>query len=67
MKLKKIVVAIDAAIAYQVGRDIEQVAFNDGLPTVDDGLAFYISQLASLESRVYEAKYAAINYAELIP
>lgn len=67
MKLKKIVVAIDAAIAYQVGRDIEQVTFNDGLPTVDDGLAFYISQLASLESRVYEAKYAAINYAELIP
>lgn len=67
MKLKKIVVAIDAAIAYQVGRDLEQVAFNDGLPTVDDGLAFYISQLASLESRIYEAKYAAINYAELIP
>lgn len=67
MKLKKLVVAIDAAIAYQVGRDIEQVAFHDGLPTVDDGLAFYISQLASLESRIYEAKYAAINYAELIP
>lgn len=67
MKLKKIVVAIDAAIAYQVGRDLEQVAFNDGLPTVDDGLAFYISQLASLESRIYEAKYAAINYMELIP
>lgn len=66
-KLKKIVVAIDAAIAYQIGRDVEQVTFNDALPTLDDGLAFYISQLAGLESRIYEAKYAAINYDELIP
>lgn len=66
-QLKKIVVAIDAAIAYQIGRDSLQVTFNDGLPTLDDGLAFYISQLASLESRIYEAKYAAINYMELIP
>lgn len=66
-QLKKIVVAIDAAIAYQIGRDTQQVSFNDGLPTVDDGLAFYISQLANLESRIYEAKYTSINYDELIP
>ena len=66
-QLKKIVVAIDAAIAHQIGRDAYQVTFNDGLPTLDDGLAFYISQLANLESRIYEAKYAAINYMELIP
>ncbi|HEC55412.1 MAG TPA: DUF2184 domain-containing protein [Gammaproteobacteria bacterium] len=66
-KLKKIVVAIDAAIAYQIGRDAQEVTFNDGLPTVDDGLAFYISQLANLESRIYEAKYTSINYDELIP
>lgn len=66
-QLKKIVVAIDAAIAHQIGRDAYQVTFNDGLPTLDDGLAFYISQLANLESRIYEAKYAAINYDELIP
>lgn len=66
-KLKKIVVAIDAAIADQVGRDTHEVTFNDGLPTLDDGIAFYISQLASLESRIYETKYAAINYDELIP
>lgn len=66
-QLKKIVVAIDAAIAHQIGRDAYQVTFNDGLPTLDDGLAFYISQLANLEARIYEAKYAAINYDELIP
>lgn len=51
-------------IDYPVGY---QVSFKDGLPTVDDGLAFYISQLANLESKVYEAKYTAINYQELIP
>ncbi len=66
-QLKKIVVAIDAAIAHQIGRDAHQVTFVDGLPTIDDGLAFYISQLASLEPRIYEAKYANINYDELIP
>lgn len=66
-QLKKIVVAIDAAIAYQIGRDSHEISFNDGLPTVDDGLAFYISQLANLESRIYEAKYTSINFDELIP
>lgn len=66
-QLKKIVVAIDAAIAYQIGRDSNEISFNDGLPTVDDGLAFYISQLANLESRIYEAKYTSINFEELIP
>ena len=49
-QLKKVVVTIDAAIAHQIGRDAYQVTFNDGLPTLDDGLAFYISQLANLEA-----------------
>lgn len=44
-----------------------QVAFNDGVPTMDDGIAFYISQLAGLESKIYEAKYTNINFAELVP
>lgn len=44
-----------------------KVSFNDGLPTMDDGLAFYISQLAQLETRLYEAKYTNINFAEMIP
>lgn len=67
MQRNKITVALDAAIdamGYPAGH---QVTFNDGLPSMDDGLAFYISQLASLESRIYEAKYTSINYAELIP
>jgi hypothetical protein len=44
-----------------------QVAFNDGVPTMDDGIAFYISQLAGLESKIYESKYTNINFAELVP
>lgn len=43
------------------------VSFMDGLPTVDDGLAFYVSQLTQLESTIYEAKYTNINFADLIP
>lgn len=59
---------IDATTAEKLGRNVgEQVTFVDGLPTTDDGLAFYISQLANLESRIYEAKYTAINFEELIP
>lgn len=58
MQRNKITVALDEA---------RQVSFMDGLPTMDDGLAFYISQLAGLESTVYESKYTSINFAELVP
>lgn len=67
MQRNKITVALDAAIEAMSLPAGHQVSFNDGLPSMDDGLAFYISQLASLESRIYEAKYTNINYAELIP
>lgn len=58
---------LDAAVpvmGYDAGH---AVSFRDGLPTTDDGLAFYISQLASLEAKIYESKYTSINYAELVP
>lgn len=59
---------IDATASEKIGRPVgEQINFVDGLPTTDDGLAFYISQLANLESRIYEAKYTAINFEELVP
>lgn len=67
MQRNKITVALDAAYPT-LGLDKgHKVTFNDGLPTVDDGLAFYISQLANLESRVYQAKYTNINFADLVP
>lgn len=66
--MKRNTYTIDAAAAEKLGRNVgEQITFADGLPTVDDGLGFYISQLANLEARIYEAKYTYINFAELIP
>jgi hypothetical protein len=43
------------------------VTFKDGLPTVQDGVGFYISNLAHLEATIYESKYATIRFQELIP
>jgi hypothetical protein len=64
----KISVAVADAYAERNGlAKGHQVTFTDGLPTVDDGLAFYISQLANLEAKIYQAKYTAITFAELIP
>lgn len=68
MQPTKLTVALDAAIAERIGLDAGTVlSFRDGLPTADDGLAFYISQLSQVEARIYEAKYTAINFAEMIP
>jgi hypothetical protein len=64
----KISVAVADAYAERNGlAKGHQVTFTDGLPTVDDGIAFYISQLTNLESRIYQAKYTSINFQELIP
>ena len=37
------------------------------LKTMDDGMGFYISQLANLEAKIYEAKYTNINFQEMVP
>jgi hypothetical protein len=64
----KISVAVADAYAERNGlAKGHQVTFTDGLPTVDDGIAFYISQLANLEARIYQAKYTAINFQDLVP
>ena len=64
----KISVAVADAYAERNGlAKGHQVTFTDGLPTVDDGLAFYISQLANLEAKIYQSKYTAINFQELVP
>ena len=59
--------SLDAAIPM-LGLDAGHVVqFKDGLPTMDDGMGFYISQLANLEAKIYEAKYTNINFAEMVP
>lgn len=45
----------------------QTVTFDDAVPTVDDALGFYISQLAYIEPRIYATKYPNINFQELIP
>ncbi|WP_368648981.1 DUF2184 domain-containing protein [Castellaniella ginsengisoli] len=45
----------------------QTVTFDDAIRTADDGMAFYISQLAYVEPRIYETKYPNINFQELIP
>lgn len=67
MKYNMITVVMDKAMPMAGIAAGQQLQFRDGLPTIDDGNAFYISQLANLEAKIYEAKYTAINYQELIP
>lgn len=67
MKRNQISVALDAAIPMLNFDAGHTVTFNDGLPTMDDGMGFYISQLANLEAKIYEAKYTNINFQEMIP
>ncbi len=59
---------LDADLAERLGMDTgHTVQFADGLKTMDDGMGFYISQLANLEAKIYEAKYTNINFQEMIP
>jgi len=67
MKYNQITITMDAALPMMGITSGQQISFRDGLPTIDDGNAFYISQLANLEAKIYEAKYTAIDYQELIP
>lgn len=45
----------------------QTITFDDAIRTADDGLGFYISQLAQVEPRIYETKYPNINFQELVP
>lgn len=44
----------------------QTITYDDEIRTADDGLAFYISQLAQVEPRIYETKYPNINFQELV-
>lgn len=59
-------VTLDANVStggYLAGQTF---TFDARLPTIDDGLAFFISQLTSLESRWYETKYPGIDFGEVV-
>jgi hypothetical protein len=43
------------------------VSYDANIPTVDDGLAFYLSQLSQTEAKIYESKYRNIVYQDFVP
>lgn len=47
--------------------DGQTVSYDANLPTVDDGLSFFLSQLSQTEAKIYEAKYRNIVYQDFIP
>ena len=68
----KMTVTLDNEFAHPVWLENKlagaiSVSFDQALPTMDDGISFYISQLAHLESTLYKTPYAEINYAVLVP
>lgn len=67
MKRNLLTVAIDAATIEAFNLDSNSVSFRDGIPTVDDGIAFYVSQLTSVETKIYETKYRNIVYQDFVP
>lgn len=47
--------------------DGSTLTYDANLPTADDGLAFYLSQLSNTEAKIYEAKYRNIVYQDFVP
>ena len=43
------------------------VSYDANLPTTDDGLAFFLSQLSQTEAKIYEAKYRNIVFQDFVP
>jgi hypothetical protein len=72
MNNNKVSVVLDSTFAHPQWlanklNGATSISFDSALQTMDDGIAFYISQLAYLETTLYKTPYAAIDYADLIP
>ena len=65
--MAKITITLDQDIPHLGLSAGQTVVYDDAIRTADDGLGFYISQLAAVEPRIYETKYPNINFQELIP
>lgn len=64
--MKKTIVA-DACALGGIVQKGQTFTFDAKLPSVDDGLAFYMSQLTAFEPRWYETKYPSVDFQELVP
>lgn len=56
-------------IDHKVGDEVLQYSYDEDIKiaTADDGLAFFISQLAVVEAKIYEVLYRHIVYQEFVP
>ena len=43
------------------------ITYDANMMTVDDGVAFYVSQLSNVEAKIYETKYRHIVYQDFVP
>lgn len=65
--MSKVTVTLDQDFPHLGLSAGQTVTFDKNIRTADDGLGFYISQLAQVEPRIYATKYPNINFQELIP
>lgn len=64
MAKKTVTITVDTAnMVLDAG---QTVTYDERLPTIDDGMAFFVSQLTAFEARWYKAKYPNINFSELV-
>lgn len=64
--MTKKTVTITADMANSVVHEGQTVTYDARLPTIDDGMAFFVSQLTAFESRWYKAQYPDVNFSELV-
>lgn len=72
MKKNQITVVLDNEYAHPTWLEnklagANSISYDSAMATMDDGIAFYVSQLAHIESTLYKTPYAAIDYAMLVP
>ena len=65
--MSKVTFTADAGFERYGIQPGQTITFDANIPTADDGVAFYLSQLAAVESRVYETKYPSIDFFDLVP
>lgn len=65
--MNKVTITLDQDIPSLGMSAGQTVTYDRAIRTADDGLGFYISQLAQVEPRIYQTKYPNINFQELIP
>lgn len=65
--MKKNLISIAISDAYAERFNVHKTQIDAALNDADDAIAFVVSQLAHIEQKLYEAKYANIVFESLVP